>query len=92
MSKNSTKASQKSDQKLTQADLNLIQSMAAVNPNSSLAMCNIPQRVENAIDKGEKISESDARIIAIVADRNPNSALAQTGVQERAMQSAEKYN
>lgn len=76
--------------KLTPTDLNLIQSMAAVNPNSALAMCQVPQRVEKALVSGGKIAQSDAQIIVNVGDRNPNSALSQTGVPERALQSAKK--
>ena len=75
--------------KLTEADLELIESMAAQNPNASFAVCGIASKVKSSIEKGEKISPKCAEVIKTVAERNPNSALAQCGVQERAMDSAD---
>lgn len=82
----------KNNIKLTPADLDLIQSMADVNPNSSLSVCHIPFKVEHAIEKGEQLTKSDADVICTVAERNPNSALSQTGVPERAIESAKTEN
>jgi hypothetical protein len=75
--------------KLTEADLDLIESMASQYLNASLAVCGIASKVKSSIEKGEKISTECAEVIKTVAERNPNSALAQSGVQERAMESAD---